>query len=96
MINRISITNHDEIRSAMKGVFQIQANPFRAYYYFEQRQQGGIETTQDYLAALRSLMAGCDFKGRENYNIAVWLGLAVSTRQGGTKKKGKPPSPAQD
>ncbi|GFN82895.1 LOW QUALITY PROTEIN: Pol polyprotein [Plakobranchus ocellatus] len=73
MVDRISTVSHDEFRSAVKSVFQVPVNPFRAYYDLEQRRQGGTESTQDYLTALRSLMADCDFDGRENHHLAVRL-----------------------
>ncbi|GFO47389.1 Zf-h2c2 and rve domain containing protein [Plakobranchus ocellatus] len=73
MVDRISTASHDEFRSAVKSVFQVPVNPFRAYYDLEQRRQGSTESTQDYLTALRSLMADCDFDGRENHHLAVRL-----------------------
>ncbi|GFN84809.1 integrase core domain protein [Plakobranchus ocellatus] len=73
MVDRISTASHDEFRSAVKSVFQVPINPFRAYYDLEQRRQGSTESTQDYLTALRSLMADCDFDGRENHHLAVRL-----------------------
>ncbi|GFN96935.1 hypothetical protein PoB_002344100 [Plakobranchus ocellatus] len=73
MVDRISTASHDEFRSAVKSVFQVPVNPFRDYYDLEQKRQGSTESTQDYLTALRSLMADCDFDGRENHHLAVRL-----------------------
>ncbi|GFO24484.1 transposon tf2-9 polyprotein [Plakobranchus ocellatus] len=73
MVDRISTVSHDEFRSAVKNVFQVSVNPFRAYYDLEQRRQVSTESTLDYLTALRSLMADCDFDGFENHHLAVRL-----------------------
>ncbi|GFO38084.1 gypsy retrotransposon integrase 1 [Plakobranchus ocellatus] len=62
MVDRISTASHDEFRSAVKSVFQVPVNPFRAYYDLEQRRQGSTESTQDYLTALRSLMISTDVR----------------------------------
>ncbi|GFO49295.1 hypothetical protein PoB_007580000 [Plakobranchus ocellatus] len=58
MVDRTSTASHDEFRSAVKSVFQVPVNPFRAYYDLEQRRQGSTESTQDYFFAVR-LVCGC-------------------------------------
>ncbi|GFO39830.1 hypothetical protein PoB_006633500 [Plakobranchus ocellatus] len=60
-------------RWAVRSVFQVPVNPFRAYYDLEQRQQDNTESTQGYLTALSSLMADYNFDGRENHHLSVRL-----------------------
>ncbi|GFO12711.1 retrovirus-related pol polyprotein from transposon 17.6 [Plakobranchus ocellatus] len=86
MVDRISTASHDEFRSAVKNVFQVPVNPFRAYYDLEQRRQGSTESTQGYLTALRSLMADCDFDGREKYHLAVRLTCSLCGKLGHFKR----------
>lgn len=71
--DKISTAPHAEFKAAVAGLFQQPVNPFRAYYDLEQRKQGAMESTQDFLTALRSLMGDCDFGGREEHHLAIRL-----------------------
>ncbi|GFN73690.1 transposon tf2-9 polyprotein [Plakobranchus ocellatus] len=73
MVDRISTASHEEFHYAVRSVFQVQVNPFRAYYDLGQRRQGSTESTQGCLTALRSLMADYNCDGRENHHLAVRL-----------------------
>ncbi|GFO02989.1 retrovirus-related pol polyprotein from [Plakobranchus ocellatus] len=73
VVDRLATCSHTEFQAAVKSIFKIPVNPFRAYFDLEQRHQGGAESTQDFLTALRSLVADCDFQGRENHFLAVRL-----------------------
>ncbi|GFO08308.1 hypothetical protein PoB_003481300 [Plakobranchus ocellatus] len=85
IVDRISNASHEEFYSAVRSVFQVPVNPFRAYYDLEQRRQSSTESTQDYLTALRSLMAHCDFDGRENHHLVVRLVCCLFSHE--TQKK---------
>ncbi|GFO35123.1 hypothetical protein PoB_006162800 [Plakobranchus ocellatus] len=37
VVDRISTTSHEEFHSAVRTMFQVPVNPFRAYYDLEQR-----------------------------------------------------------
>ena len=73
MSNNMSTASHQDFKTSIKEIFDRPVNPFKAYYDFECRNQHSHETTQEYLTALRSLMADCDFGARENHHLAVRL-----------------------
>ena len=59
--------------AAAKSVFGRPVNAIRAHFDFNMRKQAQHESIQDYLLALRALMADCDFHGQENYSLAIQL-----------------------
>ena len=83
--DKIATVTHETFIAAAKELFDAPVNPFKAYYDFESRNQLPQETTQEYLTSLRSLMADCDFGGRENHHLAVRLACGCHNRD--TQKK---------
>ena len=69
----IATTPHVVFKQAAMDIFQTPVNPFRAYFDFEQRNQASSESTQEFITALRSLMADCEFDGKETRHLAVRL-----------------------
>ena len=59
--------------AAAKSVFGRPINAIRAHYDFNMRKQGATETIQEYILALRSLMADCNFHGKSDYFLATQL-----------------------
>ena len=73
MSNQISTANSSDFKKAVTDIFSVAVNPFRAYHDFEKRNQLHSETIQEYITALRSLMADCSFGDRGDYHLAVRL-----------------------
>ena len=93
--DNIATVTHETFVAAAKELFDAPVNPFKAYYDFESRNQLPQETTQEYLTSLRSLMADCDFGGRENHHLAVRLACGCHNREteeapGSTKSRSGP------
>ena len=83
--DQMDTATHEHFQQAVKELFDTPVNPFKAYYDFESRNQLPSETTQEYLTALRSLMADCSFAGRENHHLAVRLACGCYNKD--TQKK---------
>ena len=66
-------TPFDDYLIAAKTIFGRTVNPIRGHFEFNSRKQGPNESVQDYILALRTLMADCDFHGKEDYHLAVQL-----------------------
>ena len=77
--------SHADFKEALKDIFDIRINPFKAHFDFECRNQHPSETTQEFLTALRSLMADCDFKNHENHHLAIRMVNGCHNRD--TQKK---------
>ena len=85
MCGNIATASHSDFKKALRDIFDVRINPFKAHFDFEGRNQHPAESTQEFLTALRSLMADCDFKGHENHHLAIRMVNGCHNRD--TQKK---------
>ena len=85
MCGKVSTAKHSDFQKALNDIFNVKINPFKAHFDFEGRNQHPSETTQEYVTALRSLMADCDFKGHDSHHLAIRLVNGCHNRD--TQKK---------
>ena len=69
----IDTATWDDFKMAATELFGHTTNKVTAHFKFNTRSQGQTESVDEYVTELRSLMADCDFGGRESYHLAIQL-----------------------
>lgn len=63
--------------AAAKSYFGKATHEIRAHYDFHKCTQSPHQSIQEYMIQLRTLMADCQFHGRESYHLAIQLACGV-------------------
>ena len=73
IFTRTGAVSYDDYLEAAISIFDRPANIVLSFHEFVNRKQQPNETVQDYILALRTLIADCEFFGKEDYMLALQI-----------------------
>jgi hypothetical protein len=78
---------YDEFKKELKALFEHPTNPVRAEFEMRKRVQGACESTNDYVTALRTLVADCEINNNEHERRHLAMQLVIGCKADETQKK---------
>jgi hypothetical protein len=85
--NRWKNIRNADFKAELKTLFERSKNPVRAQFDFRQRQQGNNETVNEYITALRTLIADCDINDNDQEKRQLAMQLVIGCKVRTTQEK---------
>ena len=85
--SRWETIKYDDFKKELKALFESTTNPVRAEFELRERRQEADESVNDYLTALRTLIADCDLNDNQYENRQLAMQLVIGCRSQQTQEK---------